>query len=181
MSNSINEHFGIRQITSELIDDKSRVFVVNGKRIVIRGAAWSPDIFQRRSPLRQEQEIRLYRDMNMNIVRSEGKMEDDNFYALCDKYGMLVMTGWMCCGAWQYPENWDAAKRASAMASDTSIMLWLRDKPSLMVWLNGSDMPPRDTSVERGYLNIEAALHWPNPLIATANETQIQGVPASAA
>ena len=172
VSNSINEHFGIRQITSELIDDKSRVFVVNGKRIVIRGAAWSPDIFQRRSPLRQEQEIRLYRDMNMNIVRSEGKMEDDNFYALCDKYGMLVMTGWMCCGAWQYPENWDAAKRASAMASDTSIMLWLRDKPSLMVWLNGSDMPPRDTSVERDYLNIEAALKWPNPLIATANESK---------
>jgi exo-1,4-beta-D-glucosaminidase len=172
VSNSINEHFGIRQITSELIDDKSRVFVVNGKRIVIRGAAWSPDIFQRRSPLRQEQEIRLYRDMNMNIVRSEGKMEDDNFYALCDKYGMLVMTGWMCCGAWQYPENWDAAKRASAMASDTSIMLWLRDKPSLMVWLNGSDMPPRDTTVERDYLNIEAALKWPNPLIATANETK---------
>jgi exo-1,4-beta-D-glucosaminidase len=172
VSNSVSENFGIRQIGSELIDDKSRVFIVNGKRIVIRGAAWSPDIFQRRSPRRQEQEIRLYRDMNMNIVRSEGKMEDDNFYALCDKYGMLVMTGWMCCGAWQYPENWDAAKRASAMASDTSIMLWLRDKPSLMVWLNGSDMPPRDTSVERGYLNIEAALHWPNPLIATANETK---------
>jgi len=172
VSNSVSENFGIRQITSQLIDDKSRVFIVNGKRIVIRGAAWSPDIFQRRSPKRQEQEIRLYRDMNMNIVRSEGKMEDDNFYALCDKYGMLVMTGWMCCGAWQYPENWDAAKRASAMASDTSIMLWLRNKPSLMVWLNGSDMPPRDTSVERGYLNIEAALHWPNPLIATANETK---------
>jgi exo-1,4-beta-D-glucosaminidase len=172
VSNSVSENFGIRQIGSELIDDKSRVFIVNGKRIVIRGAAWSPDIFQRRSPRRQEQEIRLYRDMNMNIVRSEGKMEDDNFYALCDKYGMLVMTGWMCCGAWQYPENWDAAKRASAMASDTSIMLWLRDKPSLMVWLNWSDMPPRDTSVERGYLNIEASLHWPNPLIATANETK---------
>ena len=171
VSNTITDNFGIRQITSQLIDDKSRVFIVNGKRIVIRGAAWSPDIFQRRSPGRQEQEIRLYRDMNMNIVRSEGKMEDDNFYALCDKYGMLVMTGWMCCGAWQYPENWDAAKRASAMASDSSVILWLRDRPSLMVWLNGSDMPPRDTTVERGYLNIEAALKWPNPLLATANES----------
>jgi exo-1,4-beta-D-glucosaminidase len=171
VSNTLNEDFGIRQITSEMIDDKSRVFVVNGKRIVIRGAAWSPDIFQRRSPRRQEQEIRLYRDMNMNVVRSEGKMEDDNFYALCDKYGMLVMTGWMCCGAWQYPENWDAAKRASAMASDTSVILWLRNRPSLMVWLNGSDMPPRDTTVERDYLNIEAALKWPNPLLATANES----------
>ncbi len=171
VSNSIDEDFGIRQITSEMIDNKSRVFVVNGKRIVIRGAAWSPDIFQRRSPRRQEQEIRLYRDMNMNVVRSEGKLEDDNFYALCDKYGMLVMAGWMCCGAWQYPENWDAAKRASAMASDSSVVFWLRNRPSLMVWLNGSDMPPRDTTVERDYLKIEAALKWPNPLLATANET----------
>jgi exo-1,4-beta-D-glucosaminidase len=172
VSNTIAEHFGIRQITSQLIDDKTRVFVVNGKRISLRGAAWSPDIFQRRSPERQEQEIRLYRHMNMNIVRSEGKMEDDNFYALCDKYGMLVMTGWMCCGAWQYPENWDAAKRASAMASDSSVMLWLRNKPSLMVWLNGSDMPPRDSTVEQDYLNIEAALKWPNPTISTADASK---------
>lgn len=172
VSNSVAENFGIRQISSQLIDDKSRVFIVNGKRIVIRGAAWSPDIFQRRSPRRQEQEIRLYRDMNMNTVRSEGKMEDDNFYALCDKYGMLVMTGWMCCGAWQYPENWDAAKRASAMAADSSVMLWLRNKPSLMVWLNGSDMPPRDTTVERDWLNIEAALKWPNPTVSTADASK---------
>ncbi|HTE01082.1 MAG TPA: glycoside hydrolase family 2 TIM barrel-domain containing protein [Mucilaginibacter sp.] len=171
-SNTIAENFGIRQITSKLIDNHSREFIVNGKPIMIRGAAWSPDIFQRRSTERQEQEIRLYRDMNMNIVRSEGKMEDDNFYALCDKYGMLVMTGWMCCGAWQYPENWDAAKRQVAMASDTSVMYWLRNKPSLMVWLNGSDMPPRDTTVERDFLKIEAALKWPNPIIATANESK---------
>ena len=168
----VSESFGIRQITSEFIDTSSRVFIVNGKRIIIRGAAWSPDIFQRRSPERQEQEIRLYRDMNMNTVRSEGKMEDDHFYELCDKYGMLVMTGWMCCGAWQYPELWDAAKRASAMASDSSVMLWLRNKPSLLVWLNGSDMPPRDTSVERDYLNIEAALKWPNPTISTADASK---------
>jgi exo-1,4-beta-D-glucosaminidase len=137
VGNKITENFGIREIKTNFIDTASRVFVVNGKRIVLRGAAWSPDIFQRRSARRQEQEIRLYRDMNMNIVRSEGKLEDDHFYALCDKYGMLVMTGWMCCGAWQYPELWDAAKRASAMAADSSVMLWLRNKPSVMVWLNG--------------------------------------------
>jgi exo-1,4-beta-D-glucosaminidase len=171
-SNTIAENFGIRQITSKLLDNHSREFIVNGKPIMLRGAAWSPDIFQRRSTERQEQELRLYRDMNMNIVRSEGKLEDDHFYALCDKYGLLVMTGWMCCGAWQYPENWDAAKRVVAMQSDSSVMYWLRNKPSIMVWLNGSDMPPRDTSVERGYLNIEAALKWPNPTVSTANESK---------
>ncbi|HVW13265.1 MAG TPA: glycoside hydrolase family 2 protein [Mucilaginibacter sp.] len=172
LSNSIAEGFGIREIVSKLINDKSREFIVNGKPIMLRGAAWSPDIFQRRSPERQEQELKLYRDMNMNIVRSEGKLEDDHFYALCDKYGLLVMTGWMCCGAWQYPENWDKAKRMVAMQSDSSVMYWLRNKPSIMVWLNGSDMPPRDTSVERGYLNIEAALKWPNPTISTADASK---------
>jgi exo-1,4-beta-D-glucosaminidase len=171
-SNTIAENFGIRQITSKLLDNASREFIVNGKPIMLRGAAWSSDIFQRRSQERQEQELRLYRDMNMNIVRSEGKLEDDHFYALCDKYGLLVMTGWMCCGAWQYPENWDVAKREVAMASDSSVMYWLRNKASLMVWLNGSDMPPRDTSVERGYLNIEAALKWPNPTVSTADASK---------
>lgn len=170
ISNSIEEDFGIRQITSKLIDNKSREFIVNGEPIMIRGAAWSPDIFQRRSEERQEQEVRLVRDMHMNIIRSEGKLEDDNFYDLCDKYGMLVMSGWMCCGTWQHPEHWDAAERKVAMASDSSIIYWLRNKACMMVWLNGSDMPPTDTTVERGYLNIEKTLKWPNPLLATANE-----------
>jgi exo-1,4-beta-D-glucosaminidase len=169
VSNWLSENFGIRQMDSKLLDNESREFIVNGKPILLRGAAWSPDIFQRRSAERQEQEVKLVRDMNMNIIRSEGKMEDDNFYDLCDKYGMLVMTGWMCCGVWQHPEHWDAEERKVAMASDSSVMYWLRNKASLLVWLNGSDMPPTDTTVERDYLNIEKALKWPNPVIATAD------------
>jgi exo-1,4-beta-D-glucosaminidase len=83
---------------------------------------------------------------------------------------MLVMTGWMCCGAWQYPENWSNIERNVAMESDKSVMLWLRNKACIFIWLNGSDMPPTDTSVERDYLAIEASLKWPNPIISTANE-----------
>jgi exo-1,4-beta-D-glucosaminidase len=171
-SNTISENFGIREVTSKLINDASREFIINGKPIMLRGAAWSPDIFQRHSVLRDEQELKLVRDMNMNIVRSEGKFEDDDFYDICDKKGLLVMTGWMCCGAWQYPENWDDAERAVAMSSDSSMMYWLRNKACVMVWLNGSDMPPRDTSVERDYLNIEDSLHWPNPTISTADASK---------
>ena len=168
-SNTLAENFGIREITSRLINDQSREFIINGRPIMLRGAAWAPDIFQRRSERRQEQEIRLVRDMNMNIIRSEGKLEDDVFYDLCDRYGLLVMTGWMCCGAWQHPEHWDAGERVVAMSSDSSVMYWLRNKASLMVWLNGSDMPPTDTGVERQYLDIERRLKWPNPVIATAD------------
>ncbi|HVX48654.1 MAG TPA: glycoside hydrolase family 2 protein, partial [Chitinophagaceae bacterium] len=161
----------IREMTSQFITGNAREFIVNGKPLLMRGAAWSPDIFQRRSAKRQEQEMKLVRDMNINLVRSEGKFEDDNFYDLCDKNGFLVMTGWMCCGAWQYPEKWTPAKRAVAMASDSSMMYWLRNRACILTWLNGSDMPPRDTTVERDWLNIEASLHFPNPILATANES----------
>ncbi|WP_091401593.1 glycosyl hydrolase 2 galactose-binding domain-containing protein [Arachidicoccus rhizosphaerae] len=174
LCSAVADEFGIREVTSSLIDNHSRVFMINGKRIMLRGAAWSPDIFQRRTAKRQQQEILLYKDMHLNIIRSEGKFEDETFYDLCDKYGMLVMTGWMCCGAWQYPENWTSAERAVAMASDSSMMYWLRSKACIMVWLNGSDMPPRDPSVERDYLAIEKSLHWPNPILATANESKSQ-------
>jgi len=170
LSDEVADNFGIREVTSTLINNKSREFQINGKPIMLRGAAWSPDIFQRRSKERQENEVKYVRDMHMNIVRSEGKLEDDNFYDLCDKYGMLVMTGWMCCGAWQYPENWSDIERNVAMESDKSVMLWLRNKACIFIWLNGSDMPPTDTSVERDYLAIEASLKWPNPIISTANE-----------
>ncbi|MBV9961219.1 MAG: hypothetical protein JO072_03135 [Parafilimonas sp.] len=171
-SNSIAENFGIREVASKLINNQSREFIINGKPIMLRGGAWSPDIFQRHSLKRDEQELKLVRDMNMNIVRSEGKFEDDNFYDVCDREGLMVMTGWMCCGAWQYPENWDDAERAVAMSSDSSMMLWLRNKACVFVWLNGSDMPPRDTSVERGYLNIEDQLNWPNPTLSTADASK---------
>ena len=172
VSNTIAENFGIREITSKLINDHSREFIINGRPIMLRGAAWSPDIFQRHSKKREEQEIKLVRDMNMNIIRSEGKLEDDAFYDLCDQYGLLVMTGWMCCGAWQYPENWSSAERKVAMASDSSVMYWLRNKACVMVWLNGSDMPPRDSSVEQDYLSIERYLKWPNPVIGTADASK---------
>ncbi|HEY6978007.1 MAG TPA: glycoside hydrolase family 2 TIM barrel-domain containing protein, partial [Chitinophagaceae bacterium] len=172
LSNAVAENFGIREITSSLINNNSREFSINGKPILLRGAAWSPDIFQRRSPERQEQEIKYVRDMNMNIIRSEGKLEDDNFYDLCDKYGMLVMTGWMCCGAWQYPENWNGAEREVAMESAKSVMYWLRNRACILIWLNGSDMPPKDSSVESDWLKIEASLKWPNPVIATADESK---------
>ncbi len=170
-ASSVAENFGIRQITSKMLDTASRQFIINGKPILLRGAAWSPDIFLRRSAEKQEQELKLVRDMNMNVVRSEGKLEDDHFYELCDRAGLMVMTGWMCCGAWQWPQLWDSTRRNIAMESQRSVMYWLRNKASVFVWLNGSDLPPHDTTVESDYLRIEKDLHWPNEILATANES----------
>jgi len=41
-----------------------------------------------------------------------------------------------------------------------------------MAWLNGSDMPPRDSTVEADWLSIENYLKWPNPIIGTADASK---------
>ena len=45
-------------------------------------------------------EFTYMKDMGMNAVRLEGKMEIDDFYRIADETGMLVLVGWMCCGSW---------------------------------------------------------------------------------
>ena len=79
--------FGIREVTSELDAKGHRLFHINGKNILIRGAGYTFDMLLRSTPERQEAELRYVRDMNLNAVRFEGKLEDDHFLELCDRYG----------------------------------------------------------------------------------------------
>lgn len=167
ISDVLTTRFGVRQVTSEL-DSGQRIFSVNGQRMLIRGAAWSPDLFQRRSPERQEAEFRYARDLNLNAIRLEGKFEDDHFFDLADEYGILVIAGWCCCDAWEKPESWDAEKHMVANESLRSQILRLRHHPSMLAWMNGSDNPPALPSVERAYLAILAELQWPNPILSSA-------------
>src|SRR6201987_5031380 len=55
-------------------------------------------------------------------------------------------------------------------------LLRLRQHPSLLIWLNGSDNPP-PADREQAYLDIEKETHWPKPVIssATAKKSEIPG------
>ncbi len=167
VSDSLSTEFGIRQVTSALNSSGHRIFSINGKRILIRGAAWAPDMFQRRSPERQEAEVRYIRDLNLNLVRFEGKFEDENMFRLMDRYGLLVMVGWNCCDSFQRSGSWTAEQKAIAYDSLRNQMYRLRIHPSMMVWVNGSDEVSAP-EVEQQYVNIEADLQWPAPTIAAA-------------
>jgi exo-1,4-beta-D-glucosaminidase len=160
--------FGISQITSELTPEGYRLFRVNGRKLLVRGAAWTPDILQRRSRERLEAEFRYVRDMNLNTIRLEGKMDDDEFFDLADRMGILILPGWCCCDAWQKSAQWDAENRRVAAASLTDQLLQLRNHPSVLVWMNGSDEPPAP-DVERMYLDIEKKLNWPRPALSAAS------------
>jgi exo-1,4-beta-D-glucosaminidase len=177
VSDSLTTHFGIREVTSEVDDKGHRVFKVNGQKVLIRGGGWAPDMFLRFDPQRLEKEFRYVKDMNLNAIRLEGKLESDYFYDLADREGILVIAGWCCCSHWEhwkhweeYPEGpvWGPEDYAVAAASETDQIKRLRNHPSLLVWLNGSDNPP-PADVEKMYDDILQKENWPNPSLSSAS------------
>jgi exo-1,4-beta-D-glucosaminidase len=175
-SDSATTTFGIREVTSELTDKGYRLFKINGRKLLIRGAAWAEDMLLRWSSERLDADLAYVRDMGLNTIRLEGHLDRDEFFEKTDRLGILVMPGWSCCDAWERWKDWKGDQRAVAAASLKSQITRLRNHPSVMVWLNGSDGPP-PADVEKMYLGIEKELGWPNPTIssASAEKTSVTG------
>ncbi|MBV8205184.1 MAG: beta galactosidase jelly roll domain-containing protein [Acidobacteria bacterium] len=172
----VMQDFGIRQVTSELINGQ-RLFRINGKPILIRGGGWAPDLLLREDHRRMEDQFRMVRDMGLNTIRLEGKLENDDFFRLADRYGILVMAGWCCCDQWEKWDNWSDENYRIAAASLADQIRRLRQHPSVFVWLNGSDNPP-PANVERMYLEILNQYDWPNPVVSSATNrvTEVSGL-----
>src|SRR5499433_2776111 len=169
VSDSETVAFGIRQVTSELTDKGHRLFKINGRRILIRGAAWAPDMFLRPMPRKLDADLRYVKHMGLNTIRLEGRVDRDEFFDKTDELGILVMPGWTCCDAWEKWEDWTDETRAIAGASMKDQAQRLRNHPSVYVWLYGSDNPP-PADVERMYLSILKDAEWPNPSVSSASE-----------
>jgi len=162
--------FGIREVTSELTAKGHRLFMVNGRKVLIRGAAWDEDMFLRWSSARLDADLAYVRDMGLNTIRLEGHLDRDEFFEKVDRLGILVMPGWSCCDAWERWADWKGDQKRVAAASLTSQISRLRNHPSVFVWLYGSDGPP-PADVEQMYLGILEKLEWPNPSLSSASAT----------
>src|ERR1700685_731796 len=168
--------FGIREITSDMNSVGGRAFHINGKNILIRGGGWTTDMMLRENSQRLHDEFRYIRDMGLNTVRLEGKLETQEFFDLADRQGILVMAGWCCCDFWEQWKHWKPADYEIAKQSLRDQIYRLRSHPSLILWLNGRDNPP-PADVEQMYLDIEKQLLWPNPVVssATGKPTKVTG------
>ncbi len=167
VSDRASLRFGIREVSSELTAEGHRLFRVNGRRVLIRGGGWTPDMMLRFSPRRMAAELAYVRDMGLNAIRLEGKMEPEPFFELADRSGLLVLAGWCCCSHWELWDDWDDEDHLIAADSLRSQIRRLRSHPSLLVWLNGSDFPP-PAGVEKSYLQVLEELRWPNPVLSNA-------------
>ena len=173
ISDSATVHFGIREVTSELTPKGYRLFKINGRKVLIRGAAWAPDMLLRWSPERAAAAMDYVRGMNLNAIRLEGRMEQDEFFDMADRLGVLIMPGWTCCDFWEKWKQWTPETEKIAVASLEDQAVRLRNHPSVFVWLYGSDNPP-PARIEAAYLKVLKNARWPNPTVSSASEQKAE-------
>jgi Exo-beta-D-glucosaminidase Ig-fold domain/Glycosyl hydrolases family 2/Glycosyl hydrolases family 2, sugar binding domain/Glycosyl hydrolases family 2, TIM barrel domain len=84
--------FGVRKFSYSVPDSENLTISVNGVRVFIRGGDWGLDEAMKRNPReRLEAQIRMHQIANLNMIRNwVGQSTSEDFYDLCDKYGLLV-------------------------------------------------------------------------------------------
>ncbi|MFE9570511.1 exo-beta-D-glucosaminidase [Streptomyces sp. NPDC006692] len=175
-SDRAHESFGIRDVKAPLNADGARQYSVNGRPLLIKGGGWSPDEFLRWDRTYVEDRFRYALDLGLNTIRLEGHIEPDEFFDLADRYGILTMPGWECCDKWEGQVNgsesgdtWTAADYPVAQASMAAEAARLRDHPSVVSFLIGSDFAP-DKTIEKNYADALSAADWRNPVVAAASD-----------
>lgn len=169
VSDKEDVRFGIRKVESEFTPEGHRRFLVNGKPILIRGAGYAPDMMLRRWEWRDAAEVAYVKAMNLNAIRTEGKLGNDRLMDLCDENGILVIAGWCCCDHWEHQSLWGEEDHLVARESLRDQIRMLRNHPSLVAWFNASDGPP-PADVEKMYLEVLEQERSPVPAVSSADD-----------
>ncbi|HLP16976.1 MAG TPA: glycoside hydrolase family 2 protein [Bacteroidota bacterium] len=139
----IETSFAVRMV--KLLQEKdeegsSFIIEVNGRKIFCKGADWIPsDSFIPRIPeTTYERLLTLAREAHMNMLRvwGGGIYEQDVFYDLCDRLGLMVWQDFMfACG--EYPD--DAWFHVQVQDEAEKVIRRLRNHPSIVVWCGNNE------------------------------------------
>ncbi|MFI5973278.1 glycosyl hydrolase 2 galactose-binding domain-containing protein [Streptomyces sp. NPDC051452] len=175
-SDTAHQRFGIRDVQAPLNSDGARQYLINGRRLLVKGGGWSPDEFLRWDRGYAEDRLRYAVDLGLNTIRLEGHLEPDEFFDLADRYGVLTLPGWECCDKWEGEVNpsgsgqkWTEADHVVAKASMAAEAARLRGHPSVLSFLIGSDAAP-NAAIEKDYLDALGAADWTAPVVPAASE-----------
>lgn len=152
ISDEENIRFGIREVEDYINENGYRGYKINGKKLVIEGAGWVDDILLNDSDEKVINQIKYAKHLNLNTIRLEGFWgKNKTLYDAADENGILLMVGWSCQWEW---EGYCGRKETEYMCIDTprdieiqsnafmDQVKWLRNNPSIFVWVYGSDKLP---------------------------------------
>ncbi|MBQ3894067.1 MAG: fibronectin type III domain-containing protein, partial [Clostridia bacterium] len=135
--------FGVRTLEliatgrKESANMYNRTAVFNGKTVFLKGADWCT-IDAMMNFTREDYDRILSRayDQGLNVFRSwgGGMCETEDFYDLCDEYGLCVYQEWPCC--------WDSQQKQPADVLYETVILntkRIRNRPSLLVYGGGNE------------------------------------------
>lgn len=161
LSDKSETKFGIREVSDYLDEQDHRGYKLNGKKILIAGGGWVDNIFLDQDYRNLESQVKYTKHMGLNTIRLEGFWgSNEDLYDLCDQYGILLMAGWSCQWEWKSlygkPDDKfgcikDPGDIAVVSRSWSDQIRWLRNHPSIFVWVSGSDKIPRP-ELEKNYM-----------------------------
>jgi len=136
--------FGVRKITYAVPDSDNLTISVNGVRVFIRGGNWGLDEGLKRIPReRLEAQIRMHQLANMNMIRNwVGQSTGEDFYELCDKYGLLLWDEFFQPNPSDGPNPTDLP---TYLANVREKIVRFRNHPSIAVWCARNEgFPPKE-------------------------------------
>lgn len=140
------------------------VFVVNNTRVYAKGSNWVPaDPFHSRDKERIPHMIRLAEECHCNMLRCWGGnvYEDDLFYELCDKAGIMVWQDF-CFACAKYPQDTEFLERVRTEAiqvvkrlrAHACLALWSGDNECDLIWIDRDSIvyDPNTNALSRSLL-----------------------------
>ncbi len=140
--------FGVRKITYSVPGSDTLTISVNGVPIFIRGGDWGMDEAMKRIPWdRMDAQIKLHKLAHLNLIRNwVGQSTSEEFYELCDKYGILVWDEFFQANPHAGPDPTDIP---TYMANVRDKILRYRNHPSIMLWCARNEgYPPPEIDAE---------------------------------
>lgn len=129
-------------VRDEIIDEDGNgdfCFVINKKRIYIKGTNWVPaDAFHSNDMNRIPQILELIKDVGCNAIRiwGGGVYESDYFYDWCDENGMIIWQDFMmACGVYPLTRRMLTQLQEEA----TFIVRRLRRHASICLWAGDNE------------------------------------------
>jgi len=154
--------FGIREITYDSPGSENLILSVNGVPIFCRGGNWGLDEALKRIPReRLEAQIRMHQLANLNMIRNwVGQSTSEDFYDLCDKYGILLWDEFFQPNPGDGPNPTDLT---TYIANVREKILRFRNHPSIAVWCARNEGPPPpeiDAELRKLMAELEPTRHY---------------------